>query len=160
MRAKRAERGRANEIPRSRFSLGAPRAFHRPFSFLSRGPSSSLSVSLSSFFFWLAPFISLRRQNTSTAAESISGRRGPPRRRCAGEYLSERKTNSVSTTLILPACSVSTRLLPSPTHPLARRGWKCGLFAEKSHSVGRAAAARITLFARGRAEYKGRRGIG
>jgi len=29
-------------------------------------------------------------------------------------------------------------------------GWQCGLFAEKSHSVGRAAAARITLFARGR----------
>lgn len=38
---------------------------------------------------------------------------------------------------------------------MRRRRWKCGLFAEKSHSVGRAAAARITLFARGRTTREG-----
>lgn len=60
-------------------------------------------------FYPPASFISLRRQNTSAAAESISGRRGPARR-YAGEYLSERKTNSLC-------------IQPCPFRPRAEGGW-------------------------------------
>lgn len=102
------ENSRANEIPRSR-------DFHRDLPSPVR-PSSAVPHSRARsrpfFLFSLPSFISLGRQNTSTAAEGISGRRGPPprRRRRADEYLSERKTNSRS-----------ARPPPPPPFPLFAR---------------------------------------
>jgi len=136
------ENNRANEIPRSRFSSSSlPPLFFLSF--------------LVTFFYFAA-----RKRNTSAAAGSVSGpaRSGHRARRCAGEYLSERKTNS---TFLSPSLSLSLTPRPSSSSLAERvarggRRWKCGLFAEKSHSVGRAAAARITLFARGRDGVGGR----
>lgn len=69
-------------------------------------------------FFYFAP----STEHVHGSGEHFRSAR--PGRRCAGEYLSERKTLCIQ---------------PSPFHPRAEggtRGWQCGLFAEKSHSVG------------------------
>lgn len=152
-RSEAGENSRANEIPRSRFSsrsLSPPRHYpHAP------------SLIPSSFFRYLLLFRSADRTRPQQRRAFPAGEA-----RRADEYLSERKTNSRSAPTLSrlpPSFALSRPSLHgvrSPGGKKLARGWKCGLFAEKSHSVGRAAAARITLFARGRAGCKGLRGEG
>lgn len=93
------------------------RDFHRTLS-LSLSPRSFPPFFAS--FFYFAP----STEHVRGSGEHFRSAR--PGRRSAGEYLSERKTNSLypALRLFLPRAEGGTR------------GWQCGLFAEKSHSVG------------------------
>lgn len=126
------ENGRANEIPRSRFSSDLP------------PPSLALSLSLFDLFllFWrLLLFHPVDRTRPRQRRAFPVGEARPTLRR----RIFKREENSLSVSSARPL-SPSRRGREGEA-----RGWQCGLFAEKSHSVGRAAAARITLFARRRA---------
>lgn len=119
------ENGRANEIPRSRFSSDSPSL------------SPLLSSIFSSFFFASFFYFAPSTEHVHGSGEHFRSAR--PGGRYAGEYLSERKTLSVSS--------------PSPfaLAPREERGGGSAVCLRKKVTPSGAAAARITLFARGRA---------
>lgn len=118
------------------------RDFHRSPSLSLFSPWIGLLSSLfcAGFFYFASPTEHIR----GSGKHFRLARPRPTCRRCAGEYLSERKTNS--------SLCIHPFYHSPPSH--AHRGKRAGVevrfvCGKKSLSVERAAAARIALFARG-----------